>query len=1048
MTPQEVQKRLQELFEKFKKPLNERKLTDDDKKFIAELITLYNSVKKSNLTFSESVALYEKQVKLAELEKVFYEEDTEFISEVRDIQVYTAEALKREIMLLSSRKLDEATEKELEQKKAFFLELRKAIKTNDEITAGFEKAEELTRGMVAATLGITKAYNFGSESILGSIKGFAKGLAKSVHPMNMIGSAITRVAEQMMMLDNARASLFQDTGLSGFTDELVNISDELRTAYGPKAAEVSSQLTAEAQKTIKAFSDIRADGSATKIIALAGKFQKLGASASATFEINKFLNANLDFSGTQQADVLKQLLAQAKEMGRTPEEVFREMAESIPLYSRFRANFPSVFRGIALAARKTNISISDLQKLTESLDTTEDAMKKAAKFNALLGGEFLNGLELLEAKPGDKVKLIARAYQRAQAAQGEIHPRVLRALYKEFGMDASSFKKMVGAEFGRFEEELAVAPKPTKMKQIEADIQQTLTAQEKLDNAISKHISRITTFINNEFPILRRTVNSITDNIETVILAAAGMGAILSVGRMALGSRIYPKFIKPVGPGGFGGPDGPSGPVTGPDKPKSEKPKPRPKGAPPLSERAGYYDKSTGKFRDVYGKEMSEAKARESGLSKRTTRKPPIPSDPPKVTVDGPNRLRTRTNSIVNSARNMGKSMFEGMRGSLSKIRGGVSSGLSNVYKSTSSLSARATAAAGDFKKAKTADMTSALRSISDRAQKARSAIANFSERVSQSITGKAQSIRTAASTRIEGARDVLAKTSRNVITGVKETGTAVSRTIEDVTFEVKTKASRAASSISTGAQRAVATVTETAQAAGRGISTAARTTRDTVAKIGTSAAEKIRSLKPVQQFQKFLGKIPPTTMAKVLKGAGIIGSLIGVASVASVLMSDAPVEQKARELMQVGSGILGGVIGSVAGSLAGPLGTIVGGIGGALLGDYIGSTPAIQNAFLPTIMSLMPSLESEMVDKADATKITGESISKVEIEKTEPIEDTPYAMSVAPKIKAEFETSNDDDVLLQKLVMLKNNLEQIHTKENKVNLTVGFNKIATARMG
>ena len=89
MTPQEVQKRLQELFEKFKKPLNERKLTDDDKTFIKELIVLYNSVKKSNLTFSESVALYEKQVKLAELEKVFYEEDLDFVKEVRDIQVYT-----------------------------------------------------------------------------------------------------------------------------------------------------------------------------------------------------------------------------------------------------------------------------------------------------------------------------------------------------------------------------------------------------------------------------------------------------------------------------------------------------------------------------------------------------------------------------------------------------------------------------------------------------------------------------------------------------------------------------------------------------------------------------------------------------------------------------------------------------------------------------------------------------------------------------------------------------------------------------------------------
>ena len=84
MTPEEVQKRLQELFEKFKKPLNERKLTDDDKRFIAELITLYKTVKRSNLTFSESAALYEKQVKLAELEKVFYEEDLDFETVLND----------------------------------------------------------------------------------------------------------------------------------------------------------------------------------------------------------------------------------------------------------------------------------------------------------------------------------------------------------------------------------------------------------------------------------------------------------------------------------------------------------------------------------------------------------------------------------------------------------------------------------------------------------------------------------------------------------------------------------------------------------------------------------------------------------------------------------------------------------------------------------------------------------------------------------------------------------------------------------------------------
>jgi len=1036
MTPREVQEKLRRLFEQFRRPLSERTLTDDDKEFIQDLIDLYEQTKSLSLTFSEIVERYEKKLEIAELEKVYYEDELDLINEVRHLQQNTADALKREIFLLSSRELDEATEKELEQKKEFFLELKKAIKTNDEIIAGFEKTEQLTKTLISTTLGITKSYDFGPKSIRGGVEGFAKGLAKTVHPMNMIGSVITRVVEQVMMLDTARASLFQDTFLSLFTSELVNISDDLRSAYGPKAAEVSSQLTAEAQRTIKAFGDIKADGSATRMIALAGQFQKLGVSASATFEINKFLNANLGFASEQQEDVLKQLYAQAQEMERAPEEMFRELAESIPLYSRYGAGFPRVFRGIALAAKKTNVSISDLRSLTENLDTTENAMKQAAQFNSLLGGNFLNGLELLTARAGDKVKIIARAYQRALDEKGQIHSRVLRELYQTFQMDAASFQNMVNAEFSDFERQLAEPPKPTKMQALEIDIQKSLTAQEKIDNKVSENISKITTYIDNEFPSLRNTVNTITNNIPTVLMVTAGLATFFSVGRMALGSRLFPKYVSPTGFGGPGGPDAPGGtgrgtPADGPDRPRPSGPR---------------YDESSRRFRDARGRFISEARARELGL-----RRPELPTP----TAEGPGRLRARTGRIIDAARNASRNVFENMRNSLTRIRGGVSSGLSNVYGSINNLATRASLAAGDLRRAGTNNITSAVRGISERAQKARLAISNFSDRVSRGIADRAQAVRTAASdamssatTKVRSIGAETAKTARNVVTGIRETGTAISRSAEEAAFQARTTVSRAATSISTGTQRVVATAADTARAAGRGISTAARATRETVTKFSADAMDKVRNLQPVQQFEKFLDKIPPEKMSKVLKGAGILGTLVGIGSVASILMSDASVEQKARELIKVGSGILGGTMGSVAGSLAGPLGTIVGGIGGALLGDYIGSVPAIQNALLPTVMSLMPGLESEMVNKADGIKIAGEPVSSIKIERIEPVEDTPFAMSVAPKIKAEFETSNDDDVLLKKLVMLKNNLEQIHNKESKVNLTVGFSQIATARVG
>ncbi len=899
---------------------------------ISKLVKLYNQVKAANLTFSETVALYEKKVDLANLEKVYYEDEMDLLYEIRDIQEDTAEALKREIMLLSSRELDETTKKELEQKKAFFLELTKSIKVNNQIMAGFAKGEELTKTLLETTLGITRAYDFGPKSISANVKGFSQGLAKALHPMNVIGTVITGVIEQLVKMDQARASLFQQTGLAGFTNEIIQVGHELRDAYGPAASDVAAEITAEAIKTTKSFNDIRASGTLPDTLVLVGKMQKLGVSASAAFEINKFFNANLGFTGKQSDTVLKQLLTQAKELGRPPEEVFREMAESVPLYSRFGANFPAVFRGIAIAARKTNVSIADLQNLTESVDTTEDAMKKAAKFNALLGGEFLNGLELLAADPGEKVKIISRAYQRAQATIGDIHPRVLRNLYQEFGMDASSFQKMVGAEFTKFDEDLAVAaPRATPMAAIDSDIQKTLKVQDILLNSIQAKISQVSKLIA-EFKPARDAINYVINNIETVLIATGVLSAIISSGRFLLGTQIRPKFVSSVGPGGFGGPGGPdSTRPTGKPSQASSRPATG-------TTRGGYYDRSTGKFRDVYGREMSSARAKELGIDRRMTRVPPRPAgDPPPVPGQ-----KGRMGRMLDSSKSTAKSMFKGMQNTMSSLSRSVSTGLDNTYKAARSAASNVSSAARTASDAASRNLTRAGQAISSAAQKGRAAVTDASSR----------------------------------------------------------------------------------------------------------ALDKINSLKPAEQFKQFLNKIPTDKLAKVLRGAGILGSLLSIGSIAYILASDMPLEDKAKAVLRMGSGILGGIIGATAGAIGGPIGVVVGGIGGGLLGDYIGGLAPVQAALLPTILSLMPDLQSQAGPDMEQPKVANASPTAVEPDVASSTNNPQNFMSVAPTVKASFETSSDDDVLLKKLVMLKNNLEQIHNKESNVNLTVGFSKIGTATVG
>ena len=57
----------------------------------------------------------------------------------------------------------------------------------------------------------------------------------------------------------------------------------------------------------------------------------------------------------------------------------------------------------------------------------------------------------------------------------------------------------------------------------------------------------------------------------------------------------------------------------------------------------------------------------------------------------------------------------------------------------------------------------------------------------------------------------------------------------------------------------------------------------------------------------------------------------------------------------------------------------------------------------------------------------------------------TPNAVSAVPTVREKFQTSNQNDVLLSRLALLKDKLHQYRQKPTKVNLSVGLNNIAEA---
>jgi len=105
---------------------------------------------------------------------------------------------------------------------------------------------------------------------------------------------------------------------------------------------------------------------------------------------------------------------------------------------------------------------------------------------------------------------------------------------------------------------------------------------------------------------------------------------------------------------------------------------------------------------------------------------------------------------------------------------------------------------------------------------------------------------------------------------------------------------------------------------------------------------------KYIKKALKGVGKIG----GKAVKG-GLVGALFNAAQLAAIINSDASPMDKAKGIIQTGSGILGGALGSIAGSIVPVVGTLGGGIIGGFLGDWIGSIPAVQNALAPPLAKL-----------------------------------------------------------------------------------------------
>jgi len=143
------------------------------------------------------------------------------------------------------------------------------------------------------------------------------------------------------------------------------------------------------------------------------------------------------------------------------------------------------------------------------------------------------------------------------------------------------------------------------------------------------------------------------------------------------------------------------------------------------------------------------------------------------------------------------------------------------------------------------------------------------------------------------------------------------------------------------------------------------------VKSLGSKAMTGVSKMNPAKLLQSGLMKNAGKLVAKA--AGPIISTVMGIASIGSILSSDMPKAEKAKALLGEAGGIIGGILGGVVGTIGGPFGSIAGALGGQYLGQLVAGNETIQGALAPHIAKLLPDDPGE---KKTVTKKTAKPIS------------------------------------------------------------------------
>ena len=365
-----------------------------------------------------------------------------------------------------------------------------------------------------------------------SLLGFVGGLAKSVFTgdllvksfQKLIGNSINFAFE----LDRQNAQLKAATGAGNeFSDVIGDAGSEYLT-FGVNAADAGRATTA-LFGSFRDFTNL-SKSEQTNIAETAAILDKFGVSSQTTGQILDQATKSL-YMNSQQAEALtRQAATLAISIGKPITEVAGDLASAAPKLAFYGQQMFDVFAQLERQSKATGLSVDALLGLVgEKFDTFEGAGQAVGRLNAILGGPYLNSIDMLNASEADRLEMIKEAIKAGGVQFDQLNKFEQKAFASALGTDVDTLRRSLN----ELDPEVQLqALRQEELAKRAGDARDIMT---KLTDAINSLIIR-------NKPLMDSIVKGVDKFSELIFQINKGEKSIIDLGKAIFG--ILPGWMK------------------------------------------------------------------------------------------------------------------------------------------------------------------------------------------------------------------------------------------------------------------------------------------------------------------------------------------------------------------------------------------------------------------------------------------------------------------------------------------------------------------------